>query len=87
MTNLFTNKGFYPTNIFIFATEYMQFHCVYNFGDKKGHIWVEHRISKSKNDNRFEVMFCHAEIHIPVLCPVNFLVVIRINFPVGDHCL
>ena len=68
-----TGKGFYPTNIFIFATESMQFHYLYVFGDKRGHMWVEDHISKRKNYNRVAVMFCHTEIQIPVLCPVNIL--------------
>ena len=68
----FTVKGFYPTNIFIFASKSMQFQYIYVFSDKrKGRMWVEDRISKSKN-NRAAVMFCHTEIHIPLLCPVNF---------------
>ena len=50
----------------------MQFHYLYVFSDKRrGHMWVEDRISKSKI-NMGAVMFCHTEIHIPVLCPVNF---------------
>ena len=65
----------------------MQFHCVYVFGDKRGRIWVKDRISKSKNSNRVAVMFCHTDIYILVLCPVNFLEEDRNNFPVVDHCL
>ena len=38
---------------------------------RSGHMWVDDRISKSKI-NRVAVMFYHTEIHIPVLCPVNF---------------
>ena len=49
-------------------------------------MWVEDRISKSKI-NRVAVMFGHTEIHIPVLCPVNFDEQDRNNFPVVDHCL
>ena len=45
---------------------------MYVLSDKRsGHMWVEDRISKSKI-NRVAVMFGHTEIHIPVLCPVNF---------------
>ena len=45
---------------------------MYVVSDKRsGHIWVEDLISKSKID-RVAVMFCLTEIHIPVLCPVNF---------------
>ena len=49
-------------------------------------MWVEDRISKSKN-NRAAVMFCHTEIHIPLLCPVNFHEQDRNNLLVVDHCL
>ena len=50
----------------------MQFQYIYVFSDqRKGRMWVEDRISKSKN-NRAAVMFCHTQIHNPLLCPVNF---------------
>ena len=63
----------------------MQLHFVYVFGDKRRNMWVEDRISKSKNSNRVAVMFCHTEIHIPVLFAVNFLEEDRNNFPLVDH--
>ena len=81
----FTDIGFYPTNIFIFATESLQFRYVYVFGDKRGHMWVEDRISKSKNNNRVAAISCHTEIHIPVFYPVNFLEENKNSFPVVDQ--